>query len=817
MVSKNRNLIDNKVLRVKKKALKVTSTESALKIVSVNNFVLFPHASHTLAALPGLSSDDFHLAHTHGLRLGIVTRLRKHDGDEYSASFGTEAVVTSVHRRADGQMAFAVRGLRRIRLAENCLSGNGEVQPVEYVTDQVGRQSMRQLAAAKLLRSLALRLAESSGKAHDSADIAQCVDPSMLCDLIAPMLTLSPDESLKLLACSHLRQRVEKTLRFVHRELELAEVVGHIESEIDDEFDEEARKEFLGARLVAIRQELASLTGAAPEDSDDLDKALADLPLPLTVRSVIQSEIVKLQSMSSGSAEYSGSHSYLQFVKELPWKTNLSSGKTEPDAIIRQARMILDKNHFGLAKAKDKVLEFLAVMARQKGVGRGYALLLHGPPGVGKTSLARSIADALERPFCRVSLGGVKDEAEIRGHRRTYVGAMPGKIIQAIKRAGVPNPVILLDEIDKISHDSASGVDGALLELLDPELNSTFSDHYLGFPFDMSKVLFIGTANNVESLSKPLLDRFESVPLLSYTEGEKCQIAKEYLIPAMRKELGLTARDLVFRGDALSHLCRYYARETGVRQLQRDIFSIGRRAVRIFVEEGRKPQHVSSVNLDGWLGRPRFVDEPNDRDLMPGVAIGLAYTEDGGDILYVECGSLPLAGHGQTRLSMTGRTGKVMQESAQAALSFVLAQPALLPADISQGNHRLLHVHLPDGATPKDGPSAGIAIVLAMVSHFLGRSLPSGLVATGEVTLRGQVLAVGGIREKILAAHRYGKTSIMIPAANMADLVDIEPDVLKELSIHPVETLWQAIEFSGLLKNKDAQQGEAPLSNVRES
>jgi ATP-dependent Lon protease len=675
---------------------------------------------------------------------------------------------------------------------------------VRFVSDRPLRRTTRLEASLRALRKQALLLAEADPQAFAEVrpQLVRATDPAQIAFLVAPHLTMSFEERVALLGGTDAAARTKQLLPVLARELELQRISLDIKAQVTTGLDESQRRTYLQEQVRVLRRELGEIDGEADE-LDVLDEDLERLELPEAVRDAVDRELARMAMMSPGSSEYMVSHSYLTWIKDLPW----GHGELPEPPPMATARRLMAGAHYGLEPVKERILEYLAVM-RHRGQSRGEILLLCGPPGVGKTSLARQVAAALGRPFVSVSLGGVKDEAEIRGHRRTYVGSLPGKLIQALKQVKSNAPVILLDEIDKVGLDQGrSSLSSALLEVLDFEQNRHFVDHYLGVPYDLSNVVFIATANSTAPIPRPLLDRLELVELSSYTEHEKIAIASRHLLPAIRKDLALTKAQLDPSARALTALVRQYTREAGVRQLKRELTALGRKAVKAMLE-GRAPVRVTPESLPKLLGQPRFLEEPNDLRLAAGVAIGLAYTSVGGDILYIETNTT-LGGDGKgARLSLTGSLGKVMRESAHAALSYLTALVHAKPDALAIPHERLMrshiHLHLPDGATPKDGPSAGVAIMCAIASLLMGRPLSAKLAMTGEITLRGQVLAIGGLKEKLLAAHRYGKTTIIIPAANQHELAALPKEILRELEIHPVRTMEEALLHAGLLTRRPA-------------
>lgn len=800
--------------------------------------MLLPEATMTLPGIDRLGSRALQRARAGNLVIGVVPSSAPQGADTQAildglARYGTEAKVTGIKRLPTGEYAASVQGLRRFTLLDASIRGKrrGLNGIICYLVDKPYRRTKRLGASLRALRARALALADRAHTVIDAetrARLAAVTEPALLCDLIAPYVSLGYEGRLKLLASTDVAERLKCLIPAVEREVELLEMSRDIHEQVEAGLDESRRRNYLQEQVRVLQRELETL-GCTLEDEDDegelqqLADELDALDLPDYVREAVDRELARMEIMAAGSSEYMVSHSYLSWIKDLPWVVSGSAKAKVPPLSV--ARRHLAKGHYGLENVKERILEYLAVM-RHRGQNRGEILLLAGPPGVGKTSLARQVAAALDRPFVAVSLGGVRDEAEIRGHRRTYIGSMPGKIMQALKQAKSAAPVVLLDEIDKVGLDHGRGaVASALLEVLDFEQNKSFVDHYLGIPYDLSNVIFIATANETAAIPGPLLDRFELVELSSYTEGEKLEIAVRHLLPAIRRDLRLTKTQFDLSAKTLTQVIRQYTREAGVRQLKRELTTMGRKAVKALLErKGR--ERLSHETLPRWLGQPRYIDEPNDARLTPGVAIGLAYTAIGGDILYIETNQtnqLSLADAksvgGGARLSLTGSLGKVMRESAHAALSYLMAlvhaKPGLLPITAQQIATSHIHLHLPDGATPKDGPSAGVAIMCAIASLLMDKTLSAKLAMTGEITLRGQVLAIGGLKEKLLAAHRYGKTRVIIPAANQHELASLPRDILRELEILPVRTMEEALLHAGLLAQKQATRRTRDLRTVR--
>ena len=592
--------------------------------------------------------------------------------------------------------------------------------------------------------------------------------PSALADMVTSYMDLKPEEKQEVLETFDLTRRLEKVGNLLGHRLEVLRLSRRISEQTKESMDERQREYVLREQLRTIQKELGE-TDAKQVEIQELTEAIAKAKMPPEVETQALKELRRLERMPEGAGEYSMIRTYLDWLIELPW-SNLS----ETSIDIAAARRILDEDHYGLEKVKRRILEFLAVR-KLNPEGRSPILCFVGPPGVGKTSLGQSIARATERKFVRVSLGGLHDEAEIRGHRRTYIGAMPGTVIQSLRKAGTSNPVMMLDEMDKLGQGFHGDPSSALLEVLDPEQNNTFRDNYLGVPFDLSRVMFIATANVLENIPGPLRDRMEVIDLPGYTEEEKVEIAKRYLVRRQLTANGLTAEQAAITDDAIREIIRYYTREAGNRNLERLIGGVFRNIAMRIAEGTIERLVVGPDEVTEILGGRRFESETAMRTSVPGVATGLAWTPVGGDILFIEATRTP----GNGRLILTGQLGDVMKESAQAALSLVKSRPEVLGTDPVEFDKFDIHVHVPAGAIPKDGPSAGVAMFMALVSLLTGRTIRSDLAMTGEISLRGLVLPVGGIKEKVLAAQRAGITTVMLPARNRRDYEEI-PEAARE-------------------------------------
>jgi ATP-dependent Lon protease len=610
-----------------------------------------------------------------------------------------------------------------------------------------------------------------------------------LADLIASIINAPIEEKQKILDSIDIKTRLKELTRMVNHQKEVLELGNKIQTKVKDDIDKSQREYYLRQQLKAIKQELGEADENAVE-TEEYRKKIEEKNLPEEAKKEALRELERLSRMNPASAEYTVSSTYLDWITALPWN------ESTPDNLdIKKAREVLDEDHYGLAKAKKRIIEYLSVR-KLKPDSKGPILCFVGPPGTGKTSLGHSIARALERKFVRISLGGVRDEAEIRGHRRTYIGALPGRIIQGLRRAESNNPVFMLDEIDKVGSDFRGDPSSALLEVLDPQQNNSFSDHYLDVPFDLSHVMFITTANILDTIPPALLDRLEVIELTGYTQEEKVKIAERYLIPRQLKENGLTDGQLSINTAALEGIIKGYTREAGVRNLEREIANVCRGVASEIAEGKIKTKTITLKDLHKYLGAVRIVTDIDARIAKPGIAIGLAWTPVGGDLLFIEATAMK----GKKSLTLTGQLGDVMKESAAAALSFIRTNAKALGVPANFFEDLDIHIHVPAGAIPKDGPSAGVTMLTALTSLLTNRKVKKNLAMTGEITLRGAVLPVGGIKEKVLAAYRAGIKTIILPAWNKKDLEDIPPTVQKSIKFHFVGDMMEVLKLA--LENK---------------
>ncbi len=613
--------------------------------------------------------------------------------------------------------------------------------------------------------------------------IVHLEDNGRMADVIASHMGLKVEDKQLILSMMNVAERMKKLCEILSQEMQVLELERQINVKVRKQMEKTQREYYLREQMRVIQQELGD---SDEQETDEYRQRIEKANLPAEAKEKALKEVERMAKMPPMTAELTVVRNYLDWMLELPWNT-----ETRDRLDLGAAEKILDQEHYGLEKPKERILEYLAIRKLAKKM-KGPILCLVGPPGTGKTSLGKSVAHALGRKFVRMSLGGVRDEAEIRGHRRTYVGSMPGRILERMKQAGARNPVFLLDEIDKMSSDFRGDPASAMLEVLDPELNEKFSDHYLEIPFDLSKVLFITTANTLETIPAPLLDRMEIIEISSYTEEEKVQIAFQHLIPRELKEHGLKENQLHFSEGAVRKIVRCYTREAGVRNLQRCIATICRKVTRVVVEDHAYSVHITAGTVGKYLGVERYHYGDAEKENLVGVATGLAWTSVGGEILSVEVALTA----GKGNLVLTGKLGDVMKESAQAALTFVKSRAAAFQIELQRFSETDVHIHVPEGAIPKDGPSAGITITTALTSAFTGKKVRSDVAMTGEITLRGRVLPIGGLKEKALAAHRSGIENIIIPAENWKDLEDIPLNIRKKITFHTVEHMDEVLAIA---------------------
>lgn len=696
---------------------------------------------------------------------------------------GTLAKIKIV-RRKEGFMRVTFTGMKRARLVNVTTSEKMMMAEIEPMDDIEG-DSLEEMGLVKrIMREFEKVSNLSSAFPQDIiAQLSNGVSAITLTDQFGQYFMLDQETRQKLLDTVNVNERLYMIIEELEKQRQLNRIEAEINDKVKERIDDGQKEYYLREKLKAIKEELGDVPGMA-DDTNDLREMIRNNPYPEHVKEKALEELKRYEMLPPGSGEASVERNYLDWLLKVPWYQ-----ETEDNEDLKAVRSVLDEDHYGLEKVKERVMEYLAVK-QMTGSLNSPILCLVGPPGVGKTSLARSIARSLDRKFVKMSLGGVKDEAEIRGHRRTYLGSLPGRVIQGMKKAGVLNPVFLIDEIDKMGSDYKGDPSDALLEVLDPEQNSQFSDHYLEEPYDLSKVMFIATANYLENIPAPLRDRLEIIELPSYTEIDKVHIANEHLIDKQMKVNGLKSGQFKLKDNEILYLIRHYTREAGVRQLERVIASLCRKTVLAILNEGKKSVTVTKKLINQWLGKEMFEYGTKEKKDQIGVVTGLAYTSFGGDVLSVEVNYF----EGKGRLVMTGKLGDVMKESAEIALDYIKAHAKELKIDPKFFDTHDIHIHVPEGAVPKDGPSAGVTMTTAIVSALSAHPVHSDLAMTGEVTLRGNVLPIGGLREKSLAANRVGIRKILIPKSNLRDLNDIPEAVRESITFVPVENMSQVLK-----------------------
>ena len=782
---------------------------SLYPLMSLRDIVIFPHMVAPLVV--GRSKSIHALEDAMEKRTEILLVAQQDskvdDPDESEIyKVGTLAVVMQLLRLPDGTIKALVEGKRRAEIV-SILSHDKFMQAEVTFRSDTGFEDQEVEVFVRRLRKEFEQFAEINRKIPREVlkSVKNIEDDGKLVDVVSAHLPLKSKEKQTILEIDSIPKRIEKVLEFINRETELAELEKNINARVKKRMGKTQRNYFLGEKVKVIQNEIGQ-NEEGVDEIGELEQSLEKKKLPKIVRDKAVKELKKLRNMPPMSAETTVVRNYLDCILTLPW-----SKKSRAKLDINKAENILDEDHYGLEKPKERILEYLAVQAQVKKL-QGPIICLVGPPGVGKTSITRSIARAMGRKFTRISLGGVRDEAEIRGHRRTYVGAMPGKIIQAMQKVGVANPVFCLDEVDKMSTDFRGDPSSALLEVLDPEQNNSFNDHYLDLDYDLSEIFFITTANNLEGIPLPLQDRMEIIRLNGYTEEEKQKIAEGYLIPKQLRLNGFKPDDVLFTTGGSLEIIRRYTREAGVRNFERTIASVLRKIARERLKKKVKPKKykitVQSVNK--YLGTPKFRFGLAEERAKVGLVTGLAWTSVGGELLQIEAALMP----GTGKMIVTGKLGEVMQESAQAALSYVRGRAMRLGLAPDFYQKLDIHVHVPEGAIPKDGPSAGITIATALVSAILKLPVNHEIAMTGEITLRGRVLPIGGLTEKLLAAKRGNIKTVLIPKENERNLADVPANIRKSLTIHCLENVDEVLEKSLVMKEGETLFKDVPPSSV---
>jgi len=780
------------------------AVNEVLPILPLKDSVVFPDSMTPLAVGQERSIQLVDEAVSNDSTIALVATRTAEDEPQSADDIyevGTAALIHKMIRVPDGTLRILVQGVRRVRLDRLVQTEPYLVGEFSDLPDVEGPETEVD-ALARNVEALFSRVIGLVPYLPDELQLAaaNAEDPSTLANLIATTLRLKTPEKQELLEEAEIEARLRKLTVILNRELEVLELGTKIQSQVQSEMEHSQREYFLRQQLKAIQEELGEGDEQQAEIAE-LRGQIEEAHLPEEADRAARRELDRLAKLPPAAAEYGVIRGYLEWILSLPWNET-----TEDNLDLEHARSVLDEDHYDLEKVKDRIIEQLAVSKLKEDIS-GPILCFVGPPGVGKTSLGQSIARSLGRKFARISVGGVRDEAEIRGHRRTYIGALPGTIVRALRDAGSKNPVFMIDEIDKMGADWRGDPSSAMLEVLDPAQNSSFRDHYLDLPFDLSKVLFICTANQLETIPPPLQDRMEIIRLSGYTEAEKLGIAKRYLVPKQIEAHGLDPENVKFSDRTLKLLISDYTREAGVRNLDREIAALCRKAAAEIAAGKRKSARVDERRVRAWLGRPRFRHEIRKRTSDPGVATGLAVTPFGGDILFIEATAVP----GEGRLIVTGQLGDVMRESAQAALSWVRGHTKDLGLEEDWFAHRDVHIHVPAGAVPKDGPSAGIAMATALSSLAMGRPVSEEVAMTGEITLTGQVLPIGGVRDKVFAAQRAGITTVILPKENEADLDDLPRDVRKQMTFvladHVDEVMEAAFPGADVLEFSSAARG----------
>jgi ATP-dependent Lon protease len=773
-----------------------------LPIMPLYDAALFPKMVLPLVVMQGESVKLVDEAMAKDRIIGLIVSKKPEDkkspDKEDLAQVGTSALILKMAKTQDNRTQLLVQGLSRFRIKDFEDGKPYLVARVELIKDVEKLDNETEALMSNIISQFERIVELSPGLPPEIAQMAKTIqEPGTLADMVASTINSNPEEKQIVLEMVDVKKRLKEVTRLVNHQLDILELGDKIQSQVKGDMDKSQREYYLRQQLKAIKEELGEKDEAGVE-IDEYRAKIDEKNLPEEARKEAERELDRLSRMHPSSAEYTVASTYLDWITALPWHAS-----TQDNLDIKKARKILDDDHFGLEKPKRRIIEYLAVR-KLKPESKGPILCFAGPPGTGKTSLGHSIARALGRKFHRISLGGVRDEAEIRGHRRTYVGALPGRIIQGLRRSESNNPVFMLDEIDKVGSDFRGDPSSALLEVLDPEQNFSFGDHYLDVPFDLSKVMFITTANILDTIPPALRDRMEVLMLHGYTLDEKIKIANRYLIPRQRDEHGLNAKQIKFSAGAVKQIVMGYTREAGLRNLEREIANVCRGVASKIAQGKVKSTTIKVEDIHDFLGPVRITSETKARITTPGVATGLAWTPTGGELLFIEATAMK----GKKGLTLTGQLGDVMKESATAALSFVRANASELGIDEDFFDSHDLHIHVPAGAIPKDGPSAGVTMLTALTSLLTDTRIPKDLAMTGEITLRGQVLPVGGVKEKVLAAHRAGIKTIILPDWNRRDLEDIPKKVEKDIKFHFVDKMLDVVNIA--LRNK-----KRPASNKK--
>jgi len=763
---------------------------AVLPILPLFDTALFPKMILPLVVMQEASIKLVDEAMSQSRIIGLVVAKGSMKEGNYSQddlhTMGTSALILKMAKTEDNRLQLLAQGLERFSVKEY-INGKPYLQArVEHITD-IEKKDKEIEALMTNIVSQFIRVVElTPGLPQEIGIMAKSIqEPGILADMVASTINSTLEEKQTVLETLDIKKRLKKVTQLVNYQLEVLELGNKIQSQVKGDMDKRQREYYLREQLKKIKEELGEKDEATVE-VDDYRARIEEKNLPEEARKEAERELDRLSRMHPSSAEYTVASTYLDWLTALPWHDS-----TEDNLDIKKAKKVLDDDHYGLKKPKKRVVEYLAVR-KLKPESKGPILCFAGPPGTGKTSLGNSISRALGRKFIRISLGGVRDEAEIRGHRRTYVGALPGRIIQGIRRSGSNNPVFMLDEIDKVGSDFRGDPSSALLEVLDPEQNFSFSDHYLDVPFDLSKVMFITTANILDTIPPALRDRMEVLQLLGYTLDEKIKIATRYLIPRQREAHGLKANQISFTQGSLKRIITGYTREAGLRNLEREIASICRGVAAKIAEGTATSTKIRIDDVSEYLGAVRLISDEKSRIATPGVAMGLAWTPTGGELLFIEATAMK----GKKGLTLTGQLGDVMKESATAALSFIRTNAKALKIDEDFFENIDLHLHIPAGAIPKDGPSAGVTMLTALVSLLTHKTILKDLAMTGEITLSGRVLPVGGIKEKVLAAHRAGIKTLILPKWNEKDLEDIPEKVIKEIEFHFADKMMDILKMA---------------------